>query len=99
MLSVPREWVHDCDHDTLVSHQDHDHDHDQDENDARDISFDSEDCFACDYSLSSYSLHQFSDFSVNKFHYFKKDLLKANGPLTDFNVTHSLRGPPSIELS
>ena len=90
-LSAPRDWVHECEHDEHLHHEDLS-DHDS-------VSFDAEDCFACDYSLSTYSLHQFSELFIDEFHYFKNDISKVNGPLTDLNVTHSLRGPPSIELS
>ena len=90
-LSAPRDWVHECEHDEHIHHADLG-DHDS-------ASFDAEDCYACDYSLSSYSLHSFAEFSFDGAHYFKNDFSKVNGPLADFNVTHSLRGPPSIELS
>lgn len=90
-LSAPRDWVHECEHDEHLHHEDLS-DHDS-------ASFDAEDCFACDYSLSSYSLHSIAEYSIHGSHYFKNDFSKVNGPLADFNVTHSLRGPPSIELS
>ena len=90
-LSAPRGWVHECEHD---EHTDH-----ADSGDHASVSLDAQNCFACDYSLSTYSIHQFAELSIDEFHFFKNDISKVNGPLNDFNDTQSLRGPPSIELS
>lgn len=90
-ISVPRDWVHECEHDEHIHHADLG-DHDS-------ASFDADDCFSCDYSLSSFSIHHFTDLQLVEFHHYSESIAAVNGPAADHSVTLSLRGPPQDELS
>ncbi|MFZ9028626.1 MAG: hypothetical protein ACO2Z9_06395 [Crocinitomicaceae bacterium] len=90
-ISVPRDWVHQCEHDQHIPHADL--------GDLDSASFDADDCFSCDYSLSSFSIHQFVDHQLIEFHHYGESIRAVNGPVADYSVTISLRGPPQNELS
>lgn len=90
-LSVPREWVHECEHDEHIHHADLG---DQDS-----ASFDADECFSCDYSLSSFSIHHSAILQLGDFHHYSEITATVNGPVADHSATISLRGPPQDELS
>lgn len=90
-LSTPRDWVHDCEHEH--------HEYQADSEDKSSVTFEADDCFACDYSLSSFSIHHFSDVSVDVIHYYSQVFTKIEAPESEYPFTHCLRGPPQNELS
>lgn len=90
LVSVPREWVHDCEH-SYAHHDDVDHES------GSELSQD--DCFACDYSLSSFSLHQFTDLQLGEYHHYRNSFAEVDASFADCRVIYSLRGPPQNELS
>jgi hypothetical protein len=90
-LIVPREWIHDCDHDHAIELAD-DHDHDHDVNHEK--SADQDDCFACDYDLDSYHSGEFVLHIPNIS--FEEE--KTNGETVRLQASRldlfQLRGPP-----
>lgn len=87
LVAVPREWVHDCDH-QLVHQNENDHEA------GADLSQD--DCFACEYDLDymeflEVSLPVFSSRPVNNI-----VLSKVESPNLEVGGENQRRGPPAI---
>ena len=87
--------MHDCDHEDHI----HNVSEDSSSDESNDITFEADDCFACDYALSSFAIHHYAEPTIGAHYFHNKETSSVSGSLGGFTAVHSLRGPPSIELS